>query len=248
MSPRRGIWLIWAGLIGCFGCGYAAPRIVGSGVITGQSYDLTDFERITIHGDIDVTVLQGEGFAVELSADDNLIDLVQIVQHGEELRIGWSRPVRLERAHVVCVVHLPKLTGAAVHGVSKLHLKSLTADTLHVTVTGASRVDGELTGGAVTMEVSGASQARLVGQAETLDASISGASTAKLEGLTVSRRATIEASGASTARIHAIGELGMSASGASSVIYLGSPTITRSNANGASSIRPEPSRTVEFIP
>ena len=111
MLSRLGIWFALAACVLTSGCVAQPPVIVGSGVMVGESYDLQDFRRLSIHDSMDVTVLQGEGFAVEVSADDNVIEFVKVEQQGDELRIGLSKSLRLQRGRVVCVVHLPKLTG-----------------------------------------------------------------------------------------------------------------------------------------
>ncbi len=243
MSPRLltirySFALALASCLTAIGC-QDQPTLVGSGVVVGESYELRDFSRLTLQDQMDVTVLQGEGFAVEVTADDNLISLVKVVQDGDELRVGLAKPVRLQRATLVCVVHLPELKRVSTQGVTQLHLKTLTTQRLDVEMSGASRVDGEVYGGQLLLHLSGASRAELEGQVETLETSASGACTVNLRGLVATERTSVEVSGACSARVHALGELSMVASGASHIAFTGSPKVIRSDTSGASSIRPE---------
>jgi hypothetical protein len=236
MSVRAGIWLAVVSVTASAGCLYRPPLLVGSGKIVGESYELANFDRLSVQNTFDVTVLQGEGFAVEVSADDNVMEYIRVVQHENELRIGLSEPLQLEAASLVVVVHLPVLTSASVSGASKLRLKSLEADRLELDISGASQLEGNVTADELVLNLSGAAHAKLSGQAKTLMASVHGASSARLSQLVVSDSSTVEATGASTAHVRTDGQLAMSASGASHVSYSGSPNVTRSSSSGASSI------------
>jgi hypothetical protein len=83
--------------------------------------------------------------------------------------------------------------------------------------------------------VSGASDLKLSGSGEDLVMDVSGAGTADLADFQVGD-ASIEASGASSAKVNASGRLDAEASGASHLEYFGNPTLGRIEATGASTI------------
>jgi hypothetical protein len=147
--------------------------------------------------------------------------------------------MRLQNATLIAVVHLPELTAATVEGASRLRIPSLQADRLELEVSGASQVEGEVSAGQLALNLHGASRAQLAGHVGTLVAGTYGASDAQLGQLVAAQSSTIDANGASRARVHADGELSMVATGASNVSYTGTATVTRSEAHGASSIRAE---------
>ena len=85
------------------------------------------------------------------------------------------------------------------------------------------------------VDLSGASNVTLTGQAKRLEGDVSGATTLKAYDLKVAS-AKVDLSGASSARMHVTDRLDADASGASSLTYRGSASI-RSNTSGASSIK-----------
>ncbi len=124
-----------------------------------------------------------------------------------------------------------KLSGAAPGTISGFES---TAD-LSVEVTGASILRGDVQAGDADFEVSGASTVELSGSGGGLVLDASGGSTADLSDFAVND-ANVEASGASTATVNATGRLDAEASGASTVLYLGDPTLGRIDSTGASTI------------
>jgi hypothetical protein len=104
---------------------------------------------------------------------------------------------------------------------------------LDVTLTGASLIDIKgLNCTAVNADISGASSLTISGTTTSETLVVSGASTANLLACAATR-ATVAVSGASEAWINA-GQISVSASGASTLYYLGNPLIQTNNLSGAS--------------
>jgi hypothetical protein len=106
------------------------------------------------------------------------------------------------------------------------------------TVSGASRLRGTYeTTGDVSFTVSGASTVELTGAAGDLAAGVSGASRLELRNFPV-HNANVDISGASQGTVNLDGRLDADASGASTLLYLGSPTLGNINTSGASTVAP----------
>jgi hypothetical protein len=86
------------------------------------------------------------------------------------------------------------------------------------------------------LEVSGASKLKLDGEVKKLSAEVSGASGLDAEGLRA-ENAEVDASGASNATVNAVNDADLTASGASSVYYVGEPKNLKQNSSGISSIK-----------
>jgi Putative auto-transporter adhesin, head GIN domain len=106
---------------------------------------------------------------------------------------------------------------------------------LDVGLSGASSLDAAVRLEAAELDASGASELRLRGSAGTVAATGSGASDLVMDQLQA-RRATVELSGASQARVWATESLSATASGASQLRFKGSPRFERRSASGGSSI------------
>lgn len=108
---------------------------------------------------------------------------------------------------------------------------------LHIEITGASTLKGELAAERIKMELSGASNATLSGTAGNLDIEATGASTLRASDLVVNV-CSAEASGASSMRLNVQKEFArIEASGASSIHYKGDASFKNFESSGASSIK-----------
>lgn len=107
-----------------------------------------------------------------------------------------------------------------------------------VSANGATQVDVEgLSGGSVSVELSGASKLQARGQADRMKVEATGASQADLKGVEA-RQAQVKAMGASKALVTVRENLQATASGASEVRYYGEPAKVDQDTGGASSVRP----------
>jgi hypothetical protein len=111
----------------------------------------------------------------------------------------------------------------------------LSGDQLRVELSGASRLDGPVDLRSATATLSGASQAELSGRAGSVNASASGASHLILQQLQVDAL-EVSLSGASDAEVSVRRTISANLSGASSLRYRGSPTFTRQDVSGGSSV------------
>lgn len=187
----------------------------GSGNVATETRDLRDFESIDVSGVIQVEVMAGKDFSVEVEADDNLLQYVRAeVRRGTlvlstEKRIKTSNPIRVR-------VSAPNISDIEASGASKVSVVDLSNSSLNLDVSGATKISLAGETKKFTIDASGASQ---------IDA-----------GNLRSENATVDLSGASSADVNVTGELNAEASGASTVGYSGSPQNVKKNASGASKV------------
>jgi hypothetical protein len=110
------------------------------------------------------------------------------------------------------------------------------AGSMSIHVSGASDFKGILNAKSLTLNASGASVLELGGSVDDLSIEVSGASDVKLFNL-LAKGAFVNASGASTANIHASQLIKIEASGASSINYKGEAKMDIISNSGSSSIR-----------
>jgi len=131
---------------------------------------------------------------------------------------------------------MPQLRGLTVSGASRGDIYDFSStEDLDITVSGASRVNGDITAGNVEFDISGASTIQLEGSANDMVASVSGASRLNLGGFTVNN-ADVDFSGASSGTVNLNGRLDADLSGASRLWYIGEPIMGTINTSGASTI------------
>jgi hypothetical protein len=210
--------------------------LVGSGNLETEGYTFTSFTEVEIGSAFAFEIRQSGSYSINVTADDNVVDYVQVVQDGETLkiRLGTISPLRLVTLRAS--VTMPQLRSLTVSGASRGTVSDFSStDALDMTVSGASRVSGDIAAGDVEFDVSGASTVQLEGSAHNMVAVVSGASTCNLADFPV-YDADVNVNGASTGTINLNGRLDANVSGASTLLYIGEPTMGDINTSGASTL------------
>jgi len=223
--------LLASGLL--MGCGGV---LTGSGNVETKEYTFSDFNKVEISSAFEFEISQSGSYSVSITADDNIIDKVEVTKAGTTLKIDLKTIPRLGPVTLKAEVTMPKLRGLAVSGASRGTVSDFSStENLDINVSGASKVTGDITAGDADFEVSGASTVQLEGLANNMAANVSGASRFNLGGLMVDN-ANVTFSGASNGTINLSGKLDAKLSGASKLSYIGEPTMGNINTSGASTI------------
>jgi len=214
--------------------------LIGSGNLETEAYDFTDFTEVEIGSAFEFEIKQSGSYSINVTADDNVMEYVQVSKDGQTLKIGLRTGLGIFLGPVSATlrasVTMPQLSGLTVSGASRGTVSGFSStEDLDITVSGASRVTGDITAGNVGFGISGASTIQLEGSANDIDANVSGASHFNLEAFTV-HNADINFSGASSGTVNLNGRLDANVSGASRLWYMGEPTSTDINTSGASTV------------
>lgn len=211
--------------------------LIGSGNLETEQYSFSNFTRVEVSSAFEFEIEQSGSYGVNVTADDNVIEHVQVSQEGQTLKIRLVGVASLRLVTLRASVNMPQLHGLAVSGASRGTVSGFSSsEDLNITVSGASRVTGDITAGDVEFDVSGASTVQLEGSAGDMIAIVSGATTFNLEDFTVDN-ADVSVSGASTSTISLDGRLDANVSGASTLLYIGDPVMGTINVSGASTLR-----------
>jgi hypothetical protein len=210
--------------------------LIGSGNLETEEYAFADFTEVEIGSAFEFEIKQSSSYNVSVTADDNVMDYVQVSQIGQTLtiRLGtvtWLGPVTLKAS-----VAMPQLLGLTASGATRGTVSGFSStEDLSVGVSGASRVAGDITAGNVDFGISGASSIQLEGSANNMDATASGASHLNLDDFIVNN-ADVNLSGASSGTVNLSGRLDADLSGASRLWYIGEPMMGDIDTSGASTI------------
>ena len=190
-------------------------EIGGSGNIVTEKRDLDGFTGIDVGGIFEVEVVSQKDFSVEIDADDNLLPLIKTEVRGGVLRISTEEDVKSKNP-IRVRISAPDIDRIEASGVSKVAVADLKNEELKLDISGVSKV-------------------KLAGQTGNLSVDISGASHVDAKNLKAGI-ATVDASGASHVNVNVSEELVADASGASKIIYTGSPKSAQKNSSGVSNI------------
>lgn len=212
------------------------PLVQGSGSLATTTYDFTGFSTITATQACRVHVVPDSAYSVTVTCDNNLLSSLDVRRNAAgSVQIGLAPGNNYRRITFNAEVHMPVLVGLDLSGGSEARVDSGFTSTqpLDVTLSGTSLVEIKgLACSAVNADLSGASSLNIVGTTTSETLTVSGASTAGMLAC-AAIRATVSVSGASDAWINA-GQISLSASGASTLYYLGSPSLQTNNLSGAS--------------
>jgi hypothetical protein len=210
--------------------------LVGSGNLDTKQYDFANFTEIEIGSAFEFEIDQSSSYSINITADDNVMDYVQVSQDGQTLTIRLRRFISIGPVTLRASVTMPQLHGLTASGASRGTVSDFSStEDLDITVSGASRVTGDITAGNVEFGISGASTIQLEGSANDIDAGVSGASHLNLDDFIVNN-ADINFSGASSGTVNLNGRLDANLSGASRLWYIGEPTSTDINTSGGSTV------------
>lgn len=212
--------------------------VVGSGRLLRAEEAFSGFSEIEVRGAFGVVVRQSDRHRVGIQADDNVIEYIRVEQIGDRLLVAMDETRSYRNATMEAQIEMPLLTAVSVSGASRVVLEGFASERdLDIDLSGVSGLDGTISAGGVDMSLSGASRINLTGEAGDLRLRSSGSIRVDLSGFAVVN-ADIEASGASRIVVNASGKLTASASGASTVEYLGQPESVEPTTSGAAKIEP----------
>ncbi len=190
--------------------------IKGSGNLKTEKREVSDFRAVDVGGVFKVEITAQTDFDVQIEADDNLLQYIKTETDGETLEISTEKRISTGNP-IIVKIGAPNIEKIEASGASSITLGNLNNDSLNVDLSGASNVKVE-------------------GITKDLLVDLSGASKLDAENLH-SENAKVEASGASKADIFASYKLEADLSGASKVLYSGSPKDLFKKTSGASCVR-----------
>jgi hypothetical protein len=204
-----------------------------------REFEVEGFNSLSVTEAMIITVTRGAEFSVRASGDIRNLDDLKVSKNGNVLEIQYANN-RSRRHETVFEVTMPELTD--------IDLSAATAGTLvgfdsgadmTATLSGASSLSGQIQAGKFSAVALGASRFRMSGNAGQLNADLSGASA--FDGLLFyTNSATAVVSGASTLKINVNQSLEVTVTGASSVIYRGSPLVQANVSGGSTLVHDQP--------
>jgi hypothetical protein len=207
----------------------------GSGKIETEKRNVPAFTGIHASNAIDVEVKMGSP-AIEVEADDNIIQYVNTNVSGNTLQVGIKSGVSLHNAHIKVYITVPELT--SVEANSSASVKVLDPITSHSKVSfdasSSAGIDAEVDAPEVNADASSSGSIVLGGRTKNYTAKVSSSAGIKSFEL-MSENTDVSASSSGTAEVHASITLDAHASSSGDIEYKGGGTV-KSNTNSSGSV------------
>lgn len=209
--------------------------IRGSGDTKTENRKVGDFSRISISGVYKVVLKQDSTLGIAISADDNLLKYIKTTVTGDKLRI-YNKRNFCNAGELTVTIGVRNLEEVGASGVVEVRSDGkINAKDMHFELSGASKIDMDLTAAKVTTNGTGASELNLKGQATSHDIDLSGDSKVYALDFVVGS-CDIQSTGVGHSEVDVLNSLSVHSSGASEVKYRGNPSNITNDKSGASSI------------
>jgi hypothetical protein len=207
-----------------------------SGPMRKVSRQVPVFSGISAEGAFDINITQGDENTLSVEAGSKVLDKIKTEVKDGVLQISSEGNLSTDSAMRISIV-LSTLKSLDCSGACRVHGSGLfKTEHLRLEVTGAGQTDLETEVEKLEIKLSGAGKLFLSGKANELEASLDGAGQLKAIHF-ISDKAVLSLSGASNADVNVKKDLQGHVSGASSLIYAGSPEHESIESSGASSVQ-----------
>ncbi|HTF17180.1 MAG TPA: head GIN domain-containing protein, partial [Chryseolinea sp.] len=200
-----------------------------------REFAVMDFDRLEMGSGFIIDVEQSSSFEVEARGDQRNLDDLEVFVSGNTLTARFRN--NANRNHSTRIeVKMPALKSINFSGGTKSKIEDFESDQqLDVFLSGAALCEVKVGYRKVKVVLSGASKLDIEGLGDEMNAEVSGASVLIAFDYPV-RAADVNVSGASFGKVTVSDDLAAVASGASRLLYRGSPTVS-SDVSGASSVQ-----------
>jgi hypothetical protein len=198
-----------------------------------REFAILDFDHLEMGSGFNIEVNESDFFRVKARGDRRNINDLHVYKTGNTLRIEYRE--QANRRHETYIsIEMPSLNAVSFSGGSISVIKGFESDgVFNCYLSGGSMAQLYAGYRRTNVILSGASILRMHGLGDELTADLSGASMLTSFDYPV-RDAVLTLSGASSAKVTVSDELGVTATGASSLLYRGNPVVEKSISGGSS--------------
>ncbi len=215
------------------GWGYG---IKGEGSVVSKTYDFEDFEKLSMAVSADVELRIGKTQSVEIKAQQNILDNLDIEVSGNKLRIRNDRNVRSAK-RIKIYITMTNIKGLAVAGsgtIKGIGTFSNLAN-LDLAIAGSGDMYLDVEAQSVESAISGSGTLSIKGKTDSYEAAVSGSGDVFGYDFTTNRCA-VAISGSGTCKITVNEKLKARVSGSGDVYYKGSVKQVDAKVSGSGDV------------
>jgi Putative auto-transporter adhesin, head GIN domain len=226
------------GSIVLYSCNFSSNGIKGNGVLKTESRSATGFNGLQVSGSTDVYIKQDSVFSVKVEAEENLLQYIVTETKGNILYIHQEEGTSLSTSKPIKVyLSGPSFNNFGASGACNIYSenKITSADAVTINLTGSSDAKLELKAPAVDADLAGSGTIALKGETKELKIDGSGSTDIKCFDM-LSENTSVSLSGSANAEVFASVKLEVHASGSADIKYKGNCAVSQ-DINGAGSVK-----------
>ena len=206
------------------------------GELITEELEYSDFTAVDVGSAFQVEITQSGSYSVIITVDEKIFDKIDVSKTGTTLIIS-TEPNTITASALKAEITMPELDELVLSGASRGTVEGFgSSEPLVVELSGASNLQmQDINVGNIEVELSGASTLTVEGSGNDLVSIVEGASNLDLANFPVDN-SDLVVSGASQATVNLDGTLDAVVSGASTVYYIGEPTMGNIDISDSSSI------------
>ena len=206
------------------------------GELISEEMEYTDFTAVDISSAFEVKITQSSSYSVLITADEKIFDNIEVTKTGNTLSISIEGIV-ISVSTLKAEITMPNLVELVLSGASRGTIEDFSSsESFVVELSGASRLEmQDINVGNTDIELSGASTLIAEGAGSDLVSIVSGASNLDLTDFPIDN-GDLNISGASQVTVNLVGTLDAVVGGASTLYYIGEPTMGDIDISGGSTI------------
>jgi len=216
------------------GCGTV---ITGSGNPTTKNYDNSGFTILEIKDGFNVEIVHSTSFGIEITADDNILEYLEITQAENTLKIRLKGGDNYITGPLKARISMPEMMGINLADGSDAGISGFnSSNTFSATLSDGSLLEGEIISGDIGFSLTDGSDVNLSGSGGDLVARITDGSILTLENFPVND-ADININNGGKAALDISGTLNTVLTNGSEIVYSGDPKMGEVNISGSSILK-----------
>jgi hypothetical protein len=229
----------------------AAALFISAGIVfakSGSNLDnitedrhISGFNAVNVAGSFDVYIVQGATESVKVDAPDDIIHYIMTEVNDGTLKIynkEHTNGIGLFNNHkkIIVYVSIKDVNGISLSGSGNVYFKEgITANTLHLGVTGSGNLTGKLTAKSLESVVTGSGDLTISGNADDSKIKVTGSGKFSARNLTTTNTQA-HVTGSGDANVNAANSLEASVTGSGGVHYGGNPKNVLKTKTGSGDI------------
>ncbi|MBN1298339.1 MAG: DUF2807 domain-containing protein [Actinobacteria bacterium] len=204
----------------------------GSGEVVTQEFEVSGFDKLSFSGMGKIIIEQTGQESLEVEAEKNIIDALNIDVSAKRLNIGLKKGFIniIPTKDIIFRLNVKDLSKIDLSGVGSIICEGFETESLSIDSSGLGNIQYALNAQTLEISISGAGKIVMSGEVDVQEIEVSGVGTYDAKEL-VSNDCVIDISGAGRALVNVAQTLDVSMSGVGNVEYKGNPSV-KQNISG----------------
>lgn len=217
---------------------YFQKNIKGNGDITTITRTASDYNKIGVGGNFNVTLVKGKEGKITIKADENLLEYIETEVEKGNLSIKVKKGYQIRpKKQVEIIIPFEEIEAVSLAGSGAIFTSDIIkSNDLKLSLAGSGNMDLKVSAKDLDTNIAGSGNIILNGTSDEFECSIAGSG--NLNGNKLKAKvANVKIAGSGNIKIDVQNEIHAKIVGSGNVIYTGNPKIVKSKSTGSGSIK-----------